>query len=68
MGELTALGPIINLLGIAGVLAFVLLQINPRLDRVEAALNRMARAQMLTLLGSEHADDSLKRQAKFGLF
>lgn len=69
------LSPLINVGAIGAVLWWFLTQTNPRLEalqkemqamgsRIEGALDRLTRAQMLTLLNQPETPDALKREAR----
>jgi uncharacterized membrane-anchored protein YjiN (DUF445 family) len=51
--------------GVAGaVLAWFMTRTEKRLDRLEQALDRLARAQMLTLLARPDVEDAIKSQVR----
>lgn len=69
------LSPLINLGAIGAVLWWFLTQTNPRLDavqrelrdmgnQVQRSLDRLTRAQMLTLISRTDVPDAIKREAR----
>lgn len=51
--------------GVAGVvLAWFMLRAERRIDRVESALDRLTRAQMLTLIARADVEEMVKEQAR----
>ena len=62
--ESAAFGPVINVLGVAGVLGWLLTQTNPRIDRLERSVNRLTQAIMLAVVSSDYADEAIKKQAR----
>jgi hypothetical protein len=57
----TELAQIVNVFGVAGVLAWFLWQIGPRLERVERAIDKLTRAQLLTVLGLPNSPEHVKK-------
>lgn len=55
---------LLNVGAVGAVLVWVLWRIEPRLDRVELSMNRLARAQMLTLIARPDVDDLVREQAR----
>lgn len=58
------LSPILNLGAVGAVLLWFMLRSEPRLVRVEEALNRMTRMLGHTIVSMENVDEAVKRQAK----
>lgn len=58
------LEPLLNLGAIGAVLAWFLIQLIPRLERIERALDRLTRAQMLTLISRKDAPPEVKALAR----
>lgn len=59
-----ALNGLINLGAVGAILAYFLVRTDPRLERLENAVDRLARAQMLMLIASPVTDEAIKRQAQ----
>lgn len=55
--------PLLNLGAIGAVLAWFLVNLSPRLDRIERAIDRLTRAQMLTLLSRPDVPEGVKTLA-----
>lgn len=57
------LTPLLQLGAVGAILAFFLLQTNPRLERVERALDFLSRTMLLDIVSRENIPDVNKRQA-----
>lgn len=55
---------LLNFGAVGMVLAWILVQSNPRLDRIERGLDRLTRAQMLTLLARPDTEEPVKEQVR----
>jgi hypothetical protein len=60
---MSGLEPLLNLGAIGAVLAWFLVNLGPRLERIERAIDRLTRAQMLTLLSRPDVPEPVKRLA-----
>jgi hypothetical protein len=60
----TDLGALLRYGVVGAVLVYVLVRIEPRLDRMERALNALTRAQALTLLSRRDVPEPTKEQAR----
>ena len=58
------LTPLANVGAVGLVLAFHLLQILPRLERIERAINVQSRALLLDIVARENTTSVVRRQAK----
>lgn len=58
------LTPLANVGAVGIILAFHLLQILPRLERIERAIDMNSRAVLLDIVSRENAAPSVKEQAK----
>lgn len=56
--------PLLNFGAIGSVLAWMLWRSDARMGSIERALDRLTRAQMLTLIARPDVDDHVKRQAR----
>lgn len=56
--------PFINGLGIAGVLAYILIKMDPRLRAIEVSIDRLARAMMLLKISHPDCSRSEREEAK----
>lgn len=59
-----SLAGLLNFGAIGSVLAWMLWRSDARQEKIERALDRLTRAQMLTLLARTDVDDHIKVQAK----
>lgn len=55
--------PFINGMGIAGVLAFILIKMDPRLRSIETSIDRLARAMMLLKISHPDCSRSEREEA-----
>lgn len=55
---------LINVGAIGVVLGWFLIKAEPRMQGIERAINRLVRAQMLTLLSLPYVEEQQKREAK----
>lgn len=57
--------PVLYQLGVTGVvLAWFMFRVEKRMDRVELALDRLTRTQLLTLLARPDVEDAIKTQVR----
>lgn len=57
------LSPLLQVGAIGAVLAWMLVKTDARIERVERALDRLTRAQLLTLVSRNDVDEHVKQQA-----
>jgi hypothetical protein len=60
---LVGLEPLLNLGAIGAVLAWFLINLNPRMERLERAINRLTRAQMLSVMSRRDTPKEVKQLA-----
>lgn len=56
--------PFVNGMGIAGVLAFILIKMDPRLRAIETSIDRLARAMMLLKISHPDCSRSEREEAQ----
>ena len=57
-------GAFANLGAFGAIVAWMLLRAEPRLERIERALEQLTRAQMLTLISRPEVEAAVKEQAR----
>ena len=62
--DTSQVGGAVQAVSVGTIALYVLLRLEPRLERIERALERLARAQLLLLISRPGVDETVKVQAR----